>query len=63
MFYTADGNFHQTQKMKPMDPEDEPLTLGAAYYANERLFEFYQKHRPKEKKEVRDLTHIAGPPC
>lgn len=46
-----------------MDPEDEPLTLGAAYYANERLFEFYQKHRPKEKKEVRDLTHIAGPPC
>ncbi len=52
LFYTADGNFQQSQKMKPSDPNDEPLTLGAAFYAHEHDFAYYQANRGKEKKEV-----------
>lgn len=52
MFYTADGNFQQSQKLKPADPNDEPLTLGAAFYCHEHDFATYQANRGKEKKEV-----------
>ncbi|EJF55967.1 hypothetical protein DICSQDRAFT_150671 [Dichomitus squalens LYAD-421 SS1] len=51
LHYTIDGNFQQTQKNKPMDEADEPLTLGAAYHADERDFKEFQRTRPKEKKE------------
>ena len=53
LHYTIDGNFQQTQKNKPMDEEDEPLTLGAAYHADERDFKEFQRTRPKNKKDVR----------
>ncbi|ETW79409.1 hypothetical protein HETIRDRAFT_322626 [Heterobasidion irregulare TC 32-1] len=43
LFHTIDGNFHQNQKIKPLDPNDFPLTLGAGYFAHEGDFEAYQK--------------------
>ncbi|KAI0708129.1 hypothetical protein C8T65DRAFT_708633 [Cerioporus squamosus] len=52
LFHTADGNFQQNQKLKPSDPNDEPLTLGAAFYAHEHDFATYQAKRGKEKKEA-----------
>ena len=53
LFYTIDGNFQQTQKNKPMDEDDDPLTLGAAYHANEKDFKYFQQTRPRDKKDVR----------
>ncbi|KAI0054763.1 hypothetical protein BV25DRAFT_1816572 [Artomyces pyxidatus] len=43
LFYGIDGNFHQNQKVKPLDPNDFALTLGAAYFANAEDFTEYQK--------------------
>ncbi|KAI0063770.1 hypothetical protein BV25DRAFT_1767553, partial [Artomyces pyxidatus] len=43
LFYGIDGNFHQNQKVKPLDPNDFALTLGAAYFANAEDFTKYQK--------------------
>lgn len=39
--------------MKPMDPDDCPLTLGGAFYANEDDFDTFQTERPRDKKDVR----------
>ena len=36
-----------------MDEADDPLTLGAAYYANENDFRYFQRTRPRDKKDVR----------
>ncbi|RDX43436.1 hypothetical protein OH76DRAFT_1458396 [Lentinus brumalis] len=52
LFHTADGNFQQNQKLKLSNPNDEPLTPGAAYYAHEHDFAKYQELRGKEKKEA-----------
>ncbi|PCH36136.1 hypothetical protein WOLCODRAFT_81581, partial [Wolfiporia cocos MD-104 SS10] len=35
LFRTVDGNFHQNMHEKPSDPDDRPLTKGAAYFADE----------------------------
>ena len=43
LFHAFDGNFHQSQKEKPGDPDDFPLTFGAAYFANETEFKESQK--------------------
>ena len=51
-FHTVDGNFHSTQKMKPMDPSDFPLTKGAGYYAEEEEFSHFDKDIKPPKKEV-----------
>ncbi|KAI0668645.1 hypothetical protein C8Q78DRAFT_1081036 [Trametes maxima] len=51
LFYSVDGNFHQTQKMKPMDPDDFPLTMGAGYFAHEQDFAEYQEKMKVPKKE------------
>ena len=51
-FHTVDGNFHSTQKMKPMDPSDFPLTKGAGYYAEEEEFSHFEKDFKPPKKEV-----------
>ncbi|PCH40637.1 hypothetical protein WOLCODRAFT_45431, partial [Wolfiporia cocos MD-104 SS10] len=32
LFHTVDGNFHQNMREKPSDPDDRPLTKGAAYF-------------------------------
>ena len=53
LFHTIDGNFHQNQKMKPLDPNDFPLTLGAGYFAHEGDFEAYQKLLGPMEREVR----------
>ncbi|PIL33158.1 hypothetical protein GSI_04608 [Ganoderma sinense ZZ0214-1] len=50
-FHTVDGNFHATQKMKPMDPSDFPLTNGGGYYAEEKKFSQFNKDFTPPKKE------------
>ncbi|RDX46393.1 hypothetical protein OH76DRAFT_1356133 [Lentinus brumalis] len=51
LFHTCDGNFQQNQKMKPMDEEDLPLTLGACFYADERDFATYLAQYKRKQKE------------
>ncbi|OSC98309.1 hypothetical protein PYCCODRAFT_1375432 [Trametes coccinea BRFM310] len=49
LFYSVDGNFHHNQKMKPMDPEDYPLTQGAGYFRQAILHqasEYMNPHSP-----------------
>ncbi|KAI0735656.1 hypothetical protein C8Q76DRAFT_611678 [Earliella scabrosa] len=41
LYYAIDGNYHQHQRKKPLDPNDFALTLGAAYFANEQDFRAY----------------------
>lgn len=53
LFHTVDGNFHQNQKMKPLDREDFPLSLGAGYFAHEEEFEKFQKLLGPMEPEVR----------
>ena len=53
LFYTIDGNFQASQKYKPMDETDYPLTTGAGSYADERDYEVYCKQLGPPKKEVR----------
>ena len=43
LFHTIDGNFHQNQRMKPSDPADKALSLGAGYFANDDDFKAFQK--------------------
>lgn len=52
MFYAIDGNFHQNMKEKPSDPDDYPMTKGAAYFANEDQFKSYQEEIGAVEKEV-----------
>ncbi|PCH40509.1 hypothetical protein WOLCODRAFT_49027, partial [Wolfiporia cocos MD-104 SS10] len=35
LFHTVDGNFHQNMHEKPLDPNNRPLTKGAAYFVDE----------------------------
>ncbi|KAI0741135.1 hypothetical protein C8Q76DRAFT_608959 [Earliella scabrosa] len=51
LHYTCDGNFQQTQKIKPMDANDYPLTLNGSYYSNERDFETFRKSRPRATQD------------
>ncbi|KAI1785592.1 hypothetical protein LXA43DRAFT_899410 [Ganoderma leucocontextum] len=51
LFYTIDGNFQASQKFKPMDSTDFPLTTGAAYYADERDYEIYRSQLDPRRKE------------
>ncbi|KAI0323993.1 hypothetical protein GY45DRAFT_1263709 [Cubamyces sp. BRFM 1775] len=60
LFYSVDGNFHHSQKMKPMDPEDFPLTQGAAYFVNEVDFAEYQERMKPPKKEAGRLLHTCN---
>ncbi|KAI1785585.1 hypothetical protein LXA43DRAFT_899423 [Ganoderma leucocontextum] len=53
LFYMIDGNFQASQKFKPMDSTDFPLTTGAAYYADEREYEIYHSQLGPRRKEVR----------
>ncbi|PIL28222.1 hypothetical protein GSI_09634 [Ganoderma sinense ZZ0214-1] len=50
-FHTVDGNFHSSQKMKPMDPSDFSLTNAAGYYAEQKEFSHFQKEFKPPKKE------------
>lgn len=52
LFYAVDGNFHQNQKEKATDPNDFPLTEGAAYFANESDFKKYQMQSGNTVQEV-----------
>lgn len=36
LYHAIDGNFSQSKKDKNTDPDDVPLTLGGAYFANEK---------------------------
>ena len=51
-FYTIDGNFQASQKLKPMDETDYLLTTGASTYANEVDYEIYRTNLPPRGKEV-----------
>ncbi|KAH9919145.1 hypothetical protein B0H21DRAFT_713026 [Amylocystis lapponica] len=52
LFHTVDGNFHQTQKNKPMDPNDRALSLGASYFANDLEFTRFQHNLAPTNKEA-----------
>ena len=58
LYHTCDGNFQQTQKIKPMDANDYPLTLNGSYYSNERDFETFRKSRPRATQDVRMFLPI-----
>ena len=62
-FHTVDGNFHSTQKMKPMDPSDFPLTNGGGYYAEEKEFAQFDKDFKPPKKEVSRHTNDVVVPA
>ena len=50
MHTTSDGNFHATEKNKPLDDTDFPMTLGAAYFPDERDYRvFLTNVKPKKK--------------
>lgn len=36
LFHAVDGNFSQSKKDKNTDPNDVPLTSGAAYFVDEQ---------------------------
>ncbi|OCH83779.1 hypothetical protein OBBRIDRAFT_815708 [Obba rivulosa] len=44
LFHTIDSNFHQNMKDKSSDPDDFPLTCGAAYFADENDFKVFQTY-------------------
>ncbi len=52
LFHAVDGNFTQNQKDKKMDIDDFPLTLGAAYFANESDVSLFMEGLPPYKPEV-----------
>ncbi|KAI0056526.1 hypothetical protein BV25DRAFT_1977834 [Artomyces pyxidatus] len=52
LYHTIDGNFKQSQREKPLDANDFPLTEGAAYFANGSDFKLLQKRLPPHKDEV-----------
>ncbi|KAH9849133.1 hypothetical protein C2E23DRAFT_738021 [Lenzites betulinus] len=60
LFYSVDGNFHHSQKMKPMDPADFPLTQGAAYFVDEKDFADYQARVKPPKKEESSCNKFAA---
>ena len=57
-FHAVDGNFHASQKMKPMDPTDFSLTNGAGYFVEQSDFNIYRDAVKPPKKEVR--IHLAN---
>ncbi len=50
--HAVDGNFTNNLKDKDTDPNDMPLSLGAAYFANEIEFARYQETLGPLKPEV-----------
>ncbi|PIL28435.1 hypothetical protein GSI_08469 [Ganoderma sinense ZZ0214-1] len=50
-FHAVDGNFHSSQKMKPMDPSDFPLTNGGGYYTEVKEYSHFQREFKPPKKE------------
>ncbi len=53
LFHAIDGNFTQNQKEKKTDEDDFPLSLGAAYFANEIDVAKYIQGLGPLKHEVR----------
>ena len=53
LFHAVDGNFSQSKKNKNTDPNDVPLTAGAAYYADEKIVDQILKNAGPFKFEVR----------
>lgn len=58
MYHTVDGNFHQNQKIKPLDADDYPLSHGGGYFANEEDFQNFQALLGEMEPEV--CTTISG---
>ncbi|TFY73493.1 hypothetical protein EWM64_g10518 [Hericium alpestre] len=52
LFHMVDGNFKSNQKDKPLDSKDTPLTMNAAYFANEKDFAKFQCIVGDKEKEV-----------
>ena len=54
-FHAVDGNFQQSQKLKPMDLNDRPLTQGAGFWVEEQeAATFVRSMKPPTEKEVSD---------
>ena len=61
LFHTVDGNFQSTQKNKPMDQSDYPLTTGAAYFADERDYVIFVKSlKPQKEVSASQPPPISG---
>ncbi len=58
---TSDGNFHATDKNKPIDPTDFALTLGAAYFADERDYKVFLTHARPQKEVSRVVYAVPDP--
>ena len=56
MFFAIDGNFVNNQKKKKADPDDFPLSLGAAYFTNEEEMKRYLPKLGPLKVEVSFLS-------
>lgn len=54
LYIVIDGNFHQNLKNKRRDHKDFPLTLGAAYFANEDDWDKYTTALGDVLPEVRN---------
>lgn len=63
MYFAIDGNFVNNRKKKKSDPDDFPLTTGAAYFANEEETKRYLSNLGPFKLEVSvTTTRDANPP-
>lgn len=47
MHKTSDGNFHATEKNKPLDDSDFPMTLGGAYFPDECDYKEVSSQMPR----------------
>ena len=56
LHFCIDGNFHFNLKPKHTDPNDYPLTKGAAYFAHEDDFKSYIATTKPYPNEVRVTT-------
>ena len=61
LFHAVDGNFSQSKKQKNTDPNDVPLTAGAAYYADEKLVDKVLAKAGPIKFEVRQQEGVCRP--
>ncbi|OCH89243.1 hypothetical protein OBBRIDRAFT_804820 [Obba rivulosa] len=51
LYHTVDGNFHQNQHEKPLDPDDFALLEGAGYFADMQDLATFQKQLGPLEKE------------
>ena len=62
-YHTVDGNFQQSQKMKPLDVNDRPLTSGAGFWVDENEAKtVLDGLRTQTQKEVCPVIYSSSAP-